>query len=49
VLYSSQDHRTGMHNLDHPVLVGVENTDKKTFVYPFGTLPQHLSPNDIVV
>jgi hypothetical protein len=29
VLCSSQDHlRTGMCDLDHPVLTGVENTDK---------------------
>jgi hypothetical protein len=29
VLCSSQDHlRTGMCDLDHPVLVGVENIDK---------------------
>jgi hypothetical protein len=28
VLYSSQDHlRTGMCDLDHPVLIGVEKAD----------------------
>jgi hypothetical protein len=28
VLYSSQDHlRTGMRDLDHPILIGVKNTD----------------------
>jgi hypothetical protein len=39
VLYSSQDHlRTGMRDLDHPVLGGVENTDSLCFYISYSRI-----------